>query len=66
MNLLTLIVLNLFQIGYVLTTYTDSFNEELMLKPLYGNQIYAHFHFKTTWDIDSKKDSGKNVAQFFI
>lgn len=45
---------------------SDSFTEELILKPLYGNQIYAHFHFKTRWDIDVRKDSGKYRRTFAL
>lgn len=30
----------------------DYFTEELLIKPLFSEQLYAHFHFSTSWDID--------------
>ncbi|KAF5298449.1 hypothetical protein FQR65_LT01228 [Abscondita terminalis] len=31
---------------------SDSFTEELIIRPLYTEQVYAHFHFSTVWDTD--------------
>lgn len=58
-----LIILSI--INLVLTSsYQDSFTEELILKPLYSNQLYAHFHFKTKWDVDTRSDSGKRAIKY--
>ncbi|XP_066246675.1 GPI transamidase component PIG-T [Euwallacea similis] len=34
----------------------DSFTEELLLKPLFSDQLYAHFQFSTTWDVDPENE----------
>jgi hypothetical protein len=31
-------------------TYNDFFDEELMLKPLSSNHVYAYFQFTTIWE----------------
>lgn len=30
-------------------SYNDSFNEELLIKPLASGHIYSYFQFTTTW-----------------
>lgn len=31
--------------------FSDTFNEELVLKPLPNGYIFSHFQFTTTWDV---------------
>ncbi|KAI4464832.1 gpi transamidase component pig-t-related [Holotrichia oblita] len=47
------ILLCYFQISLALH-YSDKFTEELVLKPLVQDQIYAHFQFTTIWDVDAR------------
>ncbi|CAG9766033.1 unnamed protein product [Ceutorhynchus assimilis] len=35
----------------------DTFTEELLIKPLFSEQVYAHFQFATTWNIDPKNEN---------
>lgn len=42
----------------------DSFTEELLLKPLYGNKLYAHFQFVTKWFTDDSPESLYNTHLF--
>lgn len=42
-----------------ITSTKDHFTEELLLKPLYSDQIYAHFHFSTVWNTDLDKETCK-------
>lgn len=43
----------------IVTSTSDYFTEELLLKPLYSEQLYAHFHFVTIWDTDPETESCK-------
>lgn len=43
----------------IVTSASDYFTEELLLKPLYSGQIYTHFHFTTIWDIDPDSETCK-------
>lgn len=43
----------------IVTSTSDYFTEELLLKPLYSEHIYAHFHFATVWDIDPESETCK-------
>lgn len=43
----------------VLTYNADSFTEELLLKPLYSDQLYAHFQFSTKWDTELSSEECK-------
>lgn len=52
-------VLLVLLIKNVLTSYSDSFTEELLLKPLYSNQLYAHFQFVTKWDSELASEQCK-------
>nr|XP_022907425.1 GPI transamidase component PIG-T [Onthophagus taurus]XP_022907426.1 GPI transamidase component PIG-T [Onthophagus taurus] len=36
--------------------HNDIFTEDLFIKPLNNEQLYAHFRFTTKWDVDSTKD----------
>lgn len=42
----------LFFVKAVLTYKSDLFTEELLVKPLYSGQLYAHFQFTTKWNSD--------------
>ena len=46
-------------INFVSADSTDKFIEELVLKPLYDDQLYAHFQFTTIWDVSSDSDDRK-------
>lgn len=35
------------------TSNSDSFSEELLLRPLYTDKVYSHFQFTTKWNTDS-------------
>lgn len=37
----------------------DTFTEELLLKPLFSEQLYAHFQFSTVWNIDPSNEQCK-------
>lgn len=37
----------------------DTFTEELFIKPLYSEQLYAHFQFTTKWDTDPETETCK-------
>lgn len=53
-----LLVLALINIGLC---YEDSFDEELLLKPLYNDHIYAHFQFTTRWSVQEDKENSKHL-----
>lgn len=44
---------------WLATAISDHFTEELLLKPLYTEQLYAHFHFSTIWNTDYENESCK-------
>lgn len=41
-------------------SYKDKFYEELLLKPLQGEQLYAYFQFTTIWDTQPTYESCKS------
>lgn len=43
---------------------SDSFTEELLIKPLYTDQIYTHFHFSTIWDTDVHTEKFQHTHLF--
>lgn len=45
---------------------SDSFTEELLLKPLYNEQVYAHFHFSTKWDTNVDTEKCKYLYKMFF
>lgn len=49
-------------------TYKDSFTEELLIKPLYSDQLYSHFQFTTRWDTELYSETCKfeNVPINFV
>ncbi|XP_060518647.1 GPI transamidase component PIG-T [Cylas formicarius] len=38
-------------------TSLETFTEELLIKPLYSEQLYVHFQFVTKWDINSETEN---------
>ncbi|KAF5295442.1 hypothetical protein FQA39_LY13103 [Lamprigera yunnana] len=52
MKLFRIIFVYILDICGVIHCMSDSFTEELLIKPLYVDQLYAHFHFSTVWDTD--------------
>lgn len=44
--------------------YGDKFHEELLLKPLQGEQLYAYFQFTTVWDTEPTADAFHNSRLF--
>jgi len=43
------------------STYNDLFDEELMLKPLSSNHVYAYFQFTTVWEAAKHTEIRKQV-----
>jgi hypothetical protein len=43
------------------TIYNDFFYEELMLKPLSSNHVYAYFQFTTIWEAAKRTEIRKQV-----
>ncbi|XP_063903359.1 GPI transamidase component PIG-T [Zophobas morio] len=48
----------------VLTYAFDTFSEELLLKPLGNDHLYAHFQFATKWDTDPEQESFRHTHMF--
>lgn len=42
----------------------DTFTEELLLKPLFSEQLYAHFQFSTVWNIDPSNEQYHHTHLF--
>ncbi|VEN49651.1 unnamed protein product [Callosobruchus maculatus] len=57
-------VLLLFCLVPVRTYKKEEFSEELLIKPLYSEQLYAHFQFTTKWHTDITKDSFRHTRLF--
>ncbi|KAF7283349.1 hypothetical protein GWI33_000860 [Rhynchophorus ferrugineus] len=38
----------------VFSLKNDAFTEELLIKPLFSEQLYVHFQFATTWDVGAE------------
>ncbi|KAG5896881.1 hypothetical protein JTB14_033521 [Gonioctena quinquepunctata] len=53
----------LFQVNFVIT-YKDTFTEELLLKPLYSEQIYGHFQFSIKWDTNLENETFNHSRLF--
>ncbi|KAK4880763.1 hypothetical protein RN001_008909 [Aquatica leii] len=43
---------------------SDSFTEELFIKPLYTEHIYSHFHFSTIWNTDLFSEKFRHTHLF--
>lgn len=54
------LILSMFSVIPFASSTPDHFTEELLLKPLYTEQLYAHFHFATVWSTDYQKESCKS------
>lgn len=48
----------------VVHAVSDSFTEELLIKPLYSEQVYAHLHFSTKWDTDLASETFHHTNLF--
>lgn len=55
MNILVLLLLLVTHVY----SFSDSFTEELLIKPLFNEQLYAHLHFSTKWDTDLNLETCK-------
>lgn len=51
-------------IGTCSNTYNDFFDEELMLKPLSSNHVYAYFQFTTIWETANRVETRWYSAHF--
>lgn len=62
---LLLIVTNVINI---VSTHSDSFDEELLLKPLPSGHVYAYFQFTTLWHIPknspARESTFLNIQRF--
>ncbi|KAJ8920991.1 hypothetical protein NQ315_015787 [Exocentrus adspersus] len=45
-------------------TTSETFTEELLIKPLYSEQLYAHFQFTTKWDVDPSTENFNHTRIF--
>lgn len=55
----TIYILLVISTKSVLTYNFESFTEELLIKPLYSNQLYAHFQFTTKWETEISSEECK-------
>lgn len=47
--------------------HNDFFDEELMLKPLPSNHVYAYFQFTTVWETTKQRNTCKlQIAEMFL
>lgn len=61
----TIIVLSIIITSHFCVCFSsDIFTEELLLKPLYNDKIYAHFQFRTKWDVDPLQDNSEREFQY--
>lgn len=44
----------------------DTFTEELLIKPFYSEQLYAHFQFTTKWHTDPSTETCKFLSRCVI
>lgn len=58
-NLLHLATIFILVVCGYCSSYEDKFYEELLLKPLHSQQLYAYFQFSTLWDAPAKSESCK-------
>lgn len=47
-----LVLVLVYLLEQVFSLKNDAFTEELLVKPLFSEQLYVHFQFATIWDID--------------
>ncbi|KAL1497124.1 hypothetical protein ABEB36_008134 [Hypothenemus hampei] len=52
------------QFQSISTSDEDTFSEELLLKPLFSEQLYAHFQFATHWNIEPKNENYQHSHLF--
>lgn len=62
--LLFFVLLNIIKI---VSPHNDFFEEELMLKPLSSNHVYAYFQFTTVWEApkESKICEFEDLIKYF-
>ena len=53
-----ILLLILFHISLI-PAQTDTFDEELMLKPLPNGHVYAYFQFTTLWETQNNVNTSK-------
>ncbi|RZC42763.1 Gpi16 domain containing protein [Asbolus verrucosus] len=49
---------------FILTSKSDRFSEELLIKPLYSDHLYVHFQFATKWDTNPDQESFRHTHIF--
>lgn len=54
-----IVSLGILFICHLVHSYEGTITEELLIKPLYSEQVYTHFQFSTKWDIDPDKETCK-------
>lgn len=47
------------------TNDNDFYNEELLIKPLANDHVYAYFQFTTIWNVELEQNSCKFAAHYF-
>ncbi|KAH1013914.1 hypothetical protein HUJ04_002835 [Dendroctonus ponderosae] len=52
------------QLQCTLSLAHDTFTEELLIKPLFGNQVYAHFNFATVWNVEPENENYRHTNLF--
>lgn len=58
---MNLFLLTIFSVSYCIG-YEDEFHEELLLKPLYTDKLYAFFQFSTIWNAEPTKETCKFIT----
>lgn len=53
-------------IKFVLAYNRDIFTEELLIKPLYSEQLYAHFQFTTKWDTSPETETCRKIMSMYL
>merc|ERR1719204_1769 len=51
--------------AFILSSSTDEFHEELLLRPLPSGHLHAHFQFVTTWHVPVHNDKGEFDSSHF-
>lgn len=60
----SLLILSAFNLIACVTASLDHFTEELLIKPLYTEQLYAYFHFSTIWNTDYEQETCKLFGSY--
>jgi len=51
--------------AFILSSSSDEFHEELLLRPLPSGHLHAHFQFVTTWHVPVHNDKGEFDSSHF-